>query len=455
MILRRKSERRLPKSPRMRIEVTAQSDGATPDLRPAGEVAPSLALPWIAKLRLGLLLGLATLAVLNDVAFAAAVPLGWVALPLAVMAVSNLLVYRYPVAFGARRTLGSLLALDTLCLTALLSLTGGPSNPFTLLYLLQIVLSAVVLSKEWTWALGVLSTLCFGFLFRFNIPQPMLEMHHVHNGVAAHLIGMWIAFVAAALLITVFIGKVSEALRRREQEVLALREQLTRNERLASIATLAAGAAHELGTPLGTIAVLSKELELAAQRMSIPEAAEEASVIRSEVERCRTILERMSIRGGAAPGESPAVIGLQELAALVVGGLVESQRARLKTQVSGEWKKAELPVEATRQALTALVTNAFDASGLEGLVLLCAEGSGGVLRFTVEDFGCGMSQEALQHVSEPFYTSKGQSGGMGLGTFLVRMFAENVKGSLTFESEAGKGTKVVLDVPLVINGRER
>ena len=439
----------------MRIEVTAKSDAATLDLRPAGEVAPSLALPWIAKLRLGLLLGLAALAVLNDVAFAAGVPLGWVALPLAVMAVSNLLVYRYPVLFGARRTLGSLLALDTLCLTALLSLTGGPSNPFTLLYLLQIVLSAVVLSKEWTWALGVLSTVCFGFLFRFNIPQPMLEMHHIHNGFAVHLIGMWIAFVAAALLITVFIGKVSEALRHREQEVLALREQLTRNERLASIATLAAGAAHELGTPLATIAVLSKELELAARRMAIPEAAEEAGVIRSEVDRCRTILERMSFHGGAAPGESPALIGLEEMVGLVIGGVTELQQARVKSLVSGEVTTAGLPVEATRQALTALVTNALDASAPEGPVVLSAEGSGSLLRFTVQDSGCGMSPETLQHVSEPFYTTKGHSGGMGLGTFLVRMFADNVKGSLTFESELGAGTKVVLDVPLVNNGRQR
>jgi len=455
VILRRKGEGARPAGKTMRIEVTARSDAATLDLRPAGEVAPSLALPWIAKLRLGLLLGLAALAVLTNFAFAVAVPLGWIALPLAVMAVSNLLVYRYPVAFGARRTLGSLLALDTLCLTALLSLTGGPSNPFTLLYLLQIVLSAVVLSKQWTWALGVLSTVCFGFLFRFNIPQPMLEMHHVHNGFAIHLIGMWIAFVAAALLITVFIGKVSESLRRREQEVLALREQLTRNERLAAIATLSAGAAHELGTPLATIAILSKELELAARRMSIPEAAEEASVIRSEVERCRTILERMSIRGGAAPGESPALIRLEELLERVMSDLAASQQARLQTLVAAGMTTAELPVEATRQALTALVKNALDAGEHESRVLLSVESIGVWLRFIVQDSGCGMSPETLQHVSEPFYTSKGQSGGMGLGTFLVRMFAENVKGSLVFESEAGVGTKVVLDVPLVNDGRQR
>lgn len=439
----------------MKVDVTLRNDASTLDLRPAGEVAPSLALPWIAKLRLGLLLGLAALAVLNDVAFAAPARLWWVALPLAVMAVSNLLVYRHPVAFGARRTLGSLLALDTLCLTALLALTGGPANPFTLLYLLQIVLSAVVLSKEWTWALGVLSTVCFGFLFRFNVPQPMLEMHHVHNGFAVHVIGMWIAFVGAALLITVFIGKVSEALRRREQEVLALREQLTRNEHLASIATLAAGAAHELGTPLATIAVLSRELELAAQRMSIPERAEEAGVIRSEVERCRKILERMSIRGGASPGESPATIGLEEMLGRVRNGFPSDQQARLNTQVEGETKSAELPVEATRQALTALVTNALDAGGIRSPVLLSAQCRGGSLRFTVQDSGCGMSPETLQHVSEPFYTSKGQSGGMGLGTFLVRMFAEQVKGRLVFESEPGVGTKVVLEVPLENDGRQR
>ena len=213
------------------------------------------------------------------------------------MAASNLLAGRVIRRLGTRPALGTLLALDTLCLTALLALTGGPANPFTVLYLVQITLSAVILSKAWTWALGLVSAAGFGLLFAVHVRLPIFEAHHTADGFSAHLTGMWLAFAAGALLITVFIGKVSEALRKREQEVLALRDRLARHERLGAIATLAAGAAHELGTPLGTIAVASKDLEYYATEISRnAEVAEDARLIRSEVERCRRILNQMSAR---------------------------------------------------------------------------------------------------------------------------------------------------------------
>ena len=106
-----------------------------------------------------------------------------------------------------------------------------------------------------------LSVLGFASLFWAHVRVPVFEGHHDTQGFSAHLVGMWIAFTVGALLITVFIGKVSEALRRQEQEALQFQQRLAHHERLARIATLAAGAAHELGTPLATIAVASRELE--------------------------------------------------------------------------------------------------------------------------------------------------------------------------------------------------
>ena len=96
---------------------------------------------------------------------------------------------RFTGAFSDRRILGILLTLDTLCLTAVLSLTGGPANPFTLLYLVQITLSAVILSKEWTWALGGLSVACFAFLFPVHTIVPVFEAHHTSQGFSVHLAG--------------------------------------------------------------------------------------------------------------------------------------------------------------------------------------------------------------------------------------------------------------------------
>jgi len=440
----------------MRVSVTARRRApSVTDLRSAGEAAPSLALPWVAKLRYGLLAGQSALILTARFLFGVTIPILWMALPLAVAAASNLLLKRFAGAFSDRRILGILLTLDTLCLTAVLSLTGGPANPFTLLYLVQITLSAVILSKAWTWALGGLSVACFGFLFPVHTIVPVFESHHTSQGFSVHLAGMWIAFAAASLVITVFIGKVSEGLRKREQETLSLRDQAARDERLTSIVTLAAGAAHELGTPLGTIAVASKDLELyATEVLRDREVADEARLIRAEVDRCRQILQQMSARGAQPLGETPVPLGLSEALNSVKQGFAPPERELVRTEIAGDPREVVLPPDATLQALTALVRNALDASGGGQPVLLSAESVAGKLRFTVQDSGCGMPRETLDRLAEPFFTTKPPGRGMGLGTFLVRAYAESLNGSLEFESEAGVGTKAILELPS-LNSDER
>jgi two-component system sensor histidine kinase RegB len=378
----------------------------------------------------------------------------WLAFPLAVTLVSNLLLRKLAVPLVDRPALGATLALDIFCLTALLALSGGPSNPFSLLFLVQITLSAVVLSKAWTWVLGLLSVLGFGFLFPFHIRVGIFESHHAGPGFSTHLIGMWIAFMAAALLITVSIGKVSEALRSREQEVLRLQNQVSRQERLASIVSLAAGAAHELGTPLATIAIASKELEAYATRAGGDKnVAEDARLIRNEVERCSRILRQMSVRGAEPMGESPTPVRIGELLQQVTSIFQDSGGVAIRANVDEELE-AFLPIDATRQVLTALVRNAVDASCSGQVVDLRADSAAGLLRFTVRDAGAGMTPNVLNRLSEPFFTTKGPGRGMGLGTFLVRVFAENLKGNLAFESEVDAGTKAVLELPLITHDRE-
>jgi len=251
----------------MRVDVTKGRPIEAADLRTSAEVAPSLALPWIVRLRYGVLGGQTALILLTRFALGVELPLGWLAVPLALSAASNRLVYTLARRIGDRRALGYLLAFDTLLLTLLLSLTGGPANPLTLLYLVQICLSAVVLSKSWTWALGAASTLGFGLLFVWHVTVPVLEAHHHGGGFSIHLGGMWVSFAAATLLISISIGRVSDALRLREQEVLFLQDRIARQEKLASLVTLAAGAAHELGSPLATIAVVAKMLAGRAARV--------------------------------------------------------------------------------------------------------------------------------------------------------------------------------------------
>jgi len=434
----------------MRVSLTDRATTSETNANPTVDAAPALAVPWLVRLRYGLLAGLILLVLL--VAFAAHVQLhlALLAVPVAAMLLSNLLLYRLISHWGARRALGATLALDIVALTALLAVTGGPANPLTLLYLVQITLSAVVLSRAWTWSLGVLSILGFAFLFPFHIRLLILEGHHPAHGFAVHLVGMWIAFVAAALLITFFIGEVSEALRRHERRSLDLQIKLARHENLAALGTMAAGAAHEMGTPLATIAVVAKDLEAYAQQvMHDPNLATDAATIRAEVDRCATILRAMSRQGPELTGESPSRIKVRALFEDLLLSVPSTNRDLVK-KLAAEELEAYLPAETTRQVLTALVKNALDASTPGQSIELSATSRNDRLSFTVRDHGQGMTAETLAHLGEPFFTTKEPGLGMGLGIFLARVFAENLHGSLEFESAAGVGTTAVLELPRVV-----
>jgi len=277
------------------------------------------------------------------------------------------------------------------------------------------------------------------------VPSAAFSSHEAHQGLSPHLAGMWIAFVVAAALIAFFTGKVSDAMRRREQEVLALQEQVSKHERLASLATLAAGAAHELGTPLGTIAVVAGELERYAASLANDAVREDAKLIRSQVERCRLILQRMSAEGAEPMGETARAVDAGKLLDEVRCHFPDARGSLEIEAPSG--LAAVLPVQATVQSLVALVQNAMDAGRDGSRIVLAATGAGPAITFFVIDCGQGMSEAVLRRVAEPFFTTKEPGKGMGLGTFLVRTFAERLGGSLSYESLPGNGTTATLRLP--------
>ena len=421
----------------------------------ARDPALNLALPWVVRLRFGMATGGAAVVALAGIRFGLTRPLASVFVPLAVVFTTNFLLGRLRGSFSRapEAAVGALFVLDALCLTVMLGLTGGPSNPFSLLYLVQITLSAVVLRKVWTWALGGLSTVCFGALFFWRIPFAPLEGHHM-EGASPHLIGMWVAFLIASALIAFFTGKVSEALRQGERKVLQLQDRIAKNERLASLATLAAGAAHELGTPLGTIAVVARELEIYAARMENGSAVEEdARLIRSEIERCRLILQQMSADGGEPMGEAARRISAVDLAR-EAAQFADPQGERISLELETATAALDVPVQAMARSIGALLRNALDASDSTGKVTLRVRNAGDSVEFAVIDHGLGMAAETLRRVSEPFFTTKEPGKGMGLGAFLARTLAERLGGGLTYESAPAKGTTATLALPLCSAERE-
>jgi two-component system sensor histidine kinase RegB len=281
----------------------------------------------------------------------------------------------------------------------------------------------------------------------------LIEGHHVGPGSDLHLTGMWIGFAVAAFLIALFSGKISEELRARESQLLLLQDQLAAKQRLASLATLAAGAAHELSTPLATIAVVAKELEYFSTRVKQDTSvAEDSRLIRSEVERCRLILEAMSAQGAEFPGEAPARINVEDVIWRLRDQLPVPVLDRLSVKVGASVEMC-VPVRALIQSLSALLKNAAQASEQTPIFLEVAS-QGDRITFAVRDDGPGVPEEVLKRIGEPFFTTKPPGKGMGLGTFLVRAFAECVGGSLHFDSSPGRGTTALLEISTRVVERE-
>ena len=381
---------------------------------------------------------------------------------------------------------GLSMAGDVIALTALLYFTGGPFNPFSFLYLVHIALAAVVLRSWWTWSLVALALSCFGALFidptgtAMGPAEPMDHSGHMgHPAHAAeesgqgrrhgdhaggetahrsimdmHLQGMWVAFGIAAAFIVYFVSRVTRDLAAREAELLRVRSAASRNEKLAALATLAAGAAHELATPLSTIAIAAKDLErsLEPAPLSAPSAmAEDVRLIRREVDRCRGILRQMSVEAGQSHGEGAVPTRCERLVELALDGLGQRERVDVSIEDAARDRSLHLPAQALGLALRGVLKNAIEAAGESGRVALsiAAYDQGGTpgCLLEVSDRGPGMPPDVLARVCEPFFTTKEPGHGMGLGLFVARALCEQLGGRLEIESIEGRGTIVRMSVP--------
>jgi two-component system sensor histidine kinase RegB len=419
------------------------------DVQGASETLPAraaLSLPWLVRLRWGVLAAQAVAVGMGGTILDSGAP-RWRGLALlALTFASNVALGRPALAARTGRAMlcGLALALDTVVLTLLLRDGGGPANPFSVLYLVGISLSAVVLGPGWTWMLTLLAVAGYGSLFlAAGAPESM------HHSFATHLHGMWVAFVIAALLTAYFVSQLASAVERRDREIAAVRERALRYERVAALSTLAAGAAHELGTPLASIGVAARELERALEML--PDGgslADDARLIRAELGRCRAVLDNVAAQSGEAMGEAPTALTPAEILDDVRRrlGSALSERLRVREPLSDATLK--LPREAFGRAVYNLVRNAIDASPDRSTVLVAARVQEGRLAFIVEDEGTGMAPDVLERAAEPFFTTKAPGAGLGLGLFLTRTLAEQLGGSLAIESAQGRGTQARLELPL-------
>ncbi len=358
--------------------------------------------------------------------------------------------------------MGGIMLLDILLLTGLLYFAGGPTNPFSVFYVVNLSLAAVVLRPRWALVLASVSVLCFTGILLWHRPLEVLEQDarwpfapNVGDlGISVKIQGLWVALAGALLFMVYFITRVTAELARRERQLRYARQRRAQSQKLEALATLAAGAAHELATPLSTIAVVARELEVELERAAAAESTiQDAQLIRREVARCRGILDLMSAEAGESAGEEIREMDVAELLQFTLGGMTDGERVRLTIPDATRPLRVRVPRHALAQSLRGLLRNALDASPDESAVDLQTSHRDGRLRIIIEDRGTGMSSEVLARAGEPFFTTKEPGQGMGMGLFLTRKVIEHVGGTLELSSHPGHGTTAEIQLPVAEKSR--
>ena len=340
-----------------------------------------------------------------------------------------------------------LMSVDLLTLTAMLHLSGGVDNPFSAFFFVNLAVGAVAIPGRWIWSLTATAIGGYAFLLLFSEPLPIFGGASTMVAPSSLTVARIVAFAACSTVVTYYVTRTAGQARRRHEQLMRLQEKEETGRRLRGLTTLAAGAAHELATPLSTIDVVVRELSRHLEPCEKPASVDnDLRLIDQELERCRTILGRMRGAAGDAAAERFRQTSVGELIDASLEGV--RQPDRIEVIDDGELEQTPLwvPTETVAQAIRNLIHNGLEASEPPTRVQLDVAVDDRWVRFRVRDRGHGMSPEELDRVSEPFYTTKPPGRGMGLGLFLTRNVVSQLGGDLRFDSAAG-GTTAVIRLP--------
>ena len=335
------------------------------------------------------------------------------------------------------------LACDLVIHSVLLYYTGGSTNPFVSYYLVPLTIAAAILPWLYSLILSLLALSGYTLLLIWYQPLHMQGLQQEEMMIKLHLFGMWGNFAISAAFITFFVVKMADALRRQERMQAERREEGMRDQQLLAVATQAAGAAHELGTPLSTMSVLLKELR--QDHRDKPDLQEDLSLLQEQVKLCKDTLQQLVRAAEADRRQSVSEQTVAEWLDLVLNRWhLMRPEATFRYRCKGIGSAPHLmPPTALSQALLNLLNNATDAcpDNLE----ITLDWDAREICISIRDHGPGVPLAIAEQLGKPFFTTKGK--GFGLGLFLSQASVSRAGGTVKLYNHEEGGTLSELRLP--------
>lgn len=337
------------------------------------------------------------------------------------------------------------LLVDVAALTAQLYLSGGISNPFVFLYLLQVAVAAMLLRGGYLWSIVLAASACVVLLAEHSRPLPLAP--NLQEGWSSpYVAGLLVCFALNAILVVIFITRINQNLRRQDARLAAVRQRAAEEEHIVRMGLLASGAAHELGTPLATMAVILGDWKRIPTLTADPVLQEEVAEMEAQVMRCKSVVSGILLSAGETRGESSVPTTLRQFLDTLVQDWRTTRSVEHFEYDNRIQPDSPMAADTTlEQMVFNVLDNARDAS--PHWVRLQAERDADVLRIVVSDRGPGFAPELLARIGTPYQSTKARPGG-GLGLFLSMNVARTLGGSVEARNRPEGGAEVTITLSL-------
>jgi len=440
---------------------------------PKTEISAKESLQWLFILR-NLMIGGESLLLLISIDLLK-IPLHEEALWLTILAIGSVNLYTWmrlktdaPV---TEIEIFSQLAIDVLAIAALLYLTGGATNPFTWIFLLPVILTAIILPHAYTWYMVILTTTLYTFLIPYHASLTTVEPHLMHMNMTNmspamhetqdqeffnfHIFGMWFGFVCSAGLVAFFAVELSNTIKVGERTLAEAREKSLQDERIIALGTLAASAAHDMGTPLGTMAIIAHELKDDYSAEIHTELHEKMHIMQDQINRCKQALSVMSASAGELRAESGHIIVLSDYLDEVITQWRSQQpgvRLNLHINPKAPLNESIIAELTLTHSLINILNNAAEVTpidkGIDFSINPCTvEGFVGI---RIRDYGPGMPEELLNKIGKAPLNNSNQ--GLGVGLFLTYSTITRLGGKIDISNAPiGGGACIDIILPLAVS----